>query len=235
MKKTLIALAVAIALVLIVRSCAFTSCIVPYSGEEKSVYAGERIIVNKWSYGLRLPAMQLIGYHRLLESRVESGDIVIFNNPAATGSIDSRPVFIGRCVGVPGDTLMLGENLLQVQSGTKSAQAFVVPGRGMSITVEPWNVKLLCNTVNRHEHRRARLQGEQLYIDGHRVKEVTFTKDYYWVLDSNVVNMADSRLFGFVPQDHVIGRAALIWFSHDPQKSVFTGYRWNRIFTVIDD
>ena len=107
MKQLLKAVLIAVALVLLIKVFAFTSCTIPSAGMENTLFRGERVIVNKWSYGLRLPLMAWTGYHRLAARPVRRGDILLFNNPAGQGSIDRREVFINRCIGLPGDTLML--------------------------------------------------------------------------------------------------------------------------------
>lgn len=93
--------------VILLRSCVATSYLIPSTGMENSLYRGERILVNKWSYGLRLPFISLWGYHRWGDKPVRKDDILVFNNPAnlSQTAIDQREVYIGRCLGVPGDTL----------------------------------------------------------------------------------------------------------------------------------
>lgn len=301
------ALVVAIAIVLLVKTFAFTSCTIPFSGMENSLYQGDRIIVNKWSYGLRTPFCSLFGYHRWAESQINKGDITVFNNPRPSKpntSLDRREVFISRCIGLPGDTLML-DNRLGVTSHAilnpdykslyaypqeqedcllhvmkqlgidnnmlvgfnedgfirsfshyeiyllrqelngrfdfKPLQAhnnidvhpFIIPKKGASIRVYPWNIRLLLDAIVRHEGRHAEIKGDTLYIEGHKAFSYLFTKDYYWMVSNNSINLNDSRLFGFVPQDHLIGKAALIWFSKDPEAELFEGYRWNRFFHTV--
>lgn len=304
MKQLLKAVLLACALVILVKVFAFTSCTIPSTGMENTLYRGERVIVNKWSYGLRLPLMAWTGYHRLAPSPVGRGDILLFNNPAGQGSIDRREVFINRCIGLPGDTLMLNKELIQTldrvlspdskllyaypgdqeelvelamqkvgiadnklmgydegnflrsfshyeiyllrqelrgQVNFRSLQTdtadgvhpFVVPAKGKAVKVYPWNAKLLCNTIVKHEGRQARLQGDTLWVDGRRTASYTFTKDYHWVASNNSVSLCDSRLFGFVPDDHIIGRAALIWFSRDNEEPLWKGYRWKRFFRPV--
>ena len=84
--------------VVLLRGCVATSYSIPSSGMENSLYRGERILVNKWSYGLRLPFMGLWGYHRWAESPVYKEDILVFNNPAnlLQATIDRKEVFISR-------------------------------------------------------------------------------------------------------------------------------------------
>jgi signal peptidase I len=98
-----------ILVVVLLRGCVMTSYLIPSSGMENSLFQGERILVNKWSYGLRLPLMALWNYHRWGDSPVEKEDIIVFNNPAnlSESVISRREVFISRCIGVPGDTLLI--------------------------------------------------------------------------------------------------------------------------------
>ena len=304
MKQLLKAVLIAAALVVLIKVFAFTSCTIPSTGMENSLLRGERVIVNKWSYGLRLPLMGMTGYHRLAARGVERGDIVLFNNPAGKGTIDRRELFINRCIGLPGDTLMLNGQLIQTRDQVLSPDSklvyaypgeqedlvveamrrvgigdnklvgfdrgdflrsfshyeiylmrqelrgqvtfrslqtdtadgvhpFVVPARGKAVKVYPWNAKLLCNTIVQHEERQARLQGDTLWVDGRRVTSYTFTKDYHWVASNNSVSLCDSRLFGFVPDDHIIGRASLIWFSKDTEEPFWHGFRWKRFFRLV--
>lgn len=101
----------AVVLVLLIKTFAFTSCTIPSTGMENSLYQGERVLVNKWSYGFRVP----FSTWRWLEKPVGKGDIVLFNNPSPRflqTMVGNRELFISRCVGIPGDTLMLNEELL---------------------------------------------------------------------------------------------------------------------------
>lgn len=281
-------LGTAIVAVLLVRALLVTSCFIPSSGMENSLYKGEGVLVNKWSYGLRLPFPSVFGYHRWAPSRAVKGDVVLFNNPFPDNfkeRLEARSLFISRCIGTPGDTLLLNKDLLAVdgevfspdtkelyiypsaaedlllktlsslgltdnvlvgyEAGGKyirsfshyeyylvsqrlgdavsfvpvktttqlDAHPFVIPAKGKSVRVYPWNVKLLCNTLTTHEHRRADVKGDSLFVDGHPVTYVAFTKDYYWMASNDPVNFNDSRLFGFVPEDHLIGKAWRIWYT----------------------
>lgn len=310
--KWIITLAGATVIVLLLRGFAFTSCLIPSAGMENSLFRGERIMVNKWSYGLRAPLMSVFSYHRWSERKVRKGDIVVFNNPAqpAEPVIDRRDVFISRCIGQPGDTLLIDslfstvpiassgsilyspdqkslymypkqkerqvDSLLSILSITSNelmgqdsiynvrsfshyeyyllqqalndkswiipldsdkerpfSYPLIVPGKGKAIRVYPWNRTLLRNTIVLHEGRQAEIKDDTLYVDGHPTLHCIFTKDYYWMASNNSINLSDSRLFGFVPQDHIIGKASLIWFSKESDTGPFEGYRWNRFFQRV--
>ena len=271
----------------LVKTLLVTSCFIPSAGMENSLYQGEGVLVNKWSYGLRLPLQAWWGYHRIGASRVEKGDIVVFNSPMPREehtAVERRPLYISRCIGSAGDTLMLNKDLIQVEGPVFSPDAkdlyvypadqeerllalldtlgiqgnllagytedgsyirsfsyyesylisqkvgkslplvplnerhpekaypFVVPAKGQVVKVYPWNVTLLCNTIRLHEHRQATIKGDTLYVEGSPVGHYCFSKDYYWVASNDPVNLRDSRLFGFVPEDHLIGKAWRVWY-----------------------
>ena len=305
--KWILAFAGAVVVVLLLRGFAFTSCLIPSTGMENSIFQGERILVNKWSYGLRVPFMTLFSYHRWGERPVQQQDIVVFNNPAGIRQpvIDRREVYISRCIGVPGDTLLVdslfsatspesklnhdkkrlyaypvakenlitslmhtlsitddglmgsndsthvrsfsryeyylleqamnGQNWIQPLSRKKDTELkpLIIPGKGKYIRVYPWNITLLRNTLVMHEGKQAEIKNDTLYVDGKPSQHCYFTKDYYWMGSNNTINLSDSRLFGFVPQDHIIGKASVIWFSKEKGTGLFDGYRWNRFFRAV--
>ena len=75
----------------------------------------------------------------------------------------------------------------------------------------------------------------KILINGNEAKEYTFKMDYYWMQGDNRHNSADSRYWGFVPEDHIVGKPILIWWSSDPDRTGFEGIRWNRLFQFVDD
>lgn len=298
---------VVILIVVLLRGCVATSYLIPSSGMENSLYCGERILVNKWSYGLRIPFIGLWGYHRWAENPVHRDDILVFNNPAnlSQPTIDQRELFISRCLGIPGDTLLIdtlfsvipseknapdqkflysyprlkepqldslltilsiSSNKLLGQDSTNNVRSFsryeyylleqalannnwikpvneeysaevmkplIIPGKGKAIRIYPWNMTLLRNTLVLHEKKQAEIKNDTLYIDGKPTQHCYFTKDYYWVGANNSINLSDSRLFGFVPKDHIIGKASLIWFSKEKETGLFSGYRWDRMWKRV--
>jgi signal peptidase I len=59
--------------------------------------------------------------------------------------------------------------------------------------------------------------------------------DYYWMMGDNRHNSADSRYWGFVPEDHIVGKPIFIWWSSDPDRKGFSGIRWHRLFNWVDN
>jgi signal peptidase I len=220
--KFIIALVTACLIMWAFRYLAFTIYTVPYSGLEPDYKAGDRVMVNRWSYGLRVSDGTWFSYSRWIKSPVYPGDIVAFNNPVDTlHSISNRDVFIAYCTAVPGEKIMINNHYM------------TVPDRSASVRVEPWNIKLLCATYRLHEHRKAYIIKGQLYVNGMRTQYASFDNNYYWMTAIGNGNGRDSRSFGLVPESHIIGRACLLVYSKDPKASFFCGLRRDRWLQTI--
>ena len=96
--------------VVLVKAFLVTSCFIPSSGMENTLYQGEGVLINKWSYGLRMPFPSVFGYHRLGSCDIKEGDIVLFNDPNPANPskrIEGREEFISRCIGTAGGDVLL--------------------------------------------------------------------------------------------------------------------------------
>ena len=76
---------------------------------------------------------------------------------------------------------------------------------------------------------------KKLLVNGKETTEYTFKMDYYWMMGDNRHNSADSRYWGFVPEDHIVGKPIFIWWSSDPDRHGFSGIRWSRLFRFVDN
>ena len=74
-----------------------------------------------------------------------------------------------------------------------------------------------------------------IYINGKEARDYTFKMDYYWMMGDNRHNSADSRYWGFVPEDHIVGKPIFIWWSSNPDRRGFAGIRWSRLGRIVDD
>ena len=80
-----------------------------------------------------------------------------------------------------------------------------------------------------------RCKEDGIYINGEKTDSYTFNMDYYWMMGDNRDKSADSRYWGFVPEDHVVGKPIVVWLSLDKDRGWFDGkIRWNRIFKWVD-
>jgi signal peptidase I len=112
----------------------------------------------------------------------------------------------------------------------------VVPKEGMTVTLDSLTIDQYKYVIKYYEgNKNVEYTKKELKIDGVPQKTYTFKQDYYFAMGDNRHKSADSRFWGFVPFDHVVGKAVFIWMSLDPNKGLFDGkIRWSRLFRTID-
>jgi signal peptidase I len=117
-----------------------------------------------------------------------------------------------------------------INNTTTDFQEFKVPAKGQTIKISKDNIAWYRRIITAYEgHKLEERKDGSILIDGKKVTTYTFSMNYYWLMGDNRYNSADSRIWGFVPEDHVVGRASLVWFS----KSSYLGIRVERIFKFI--
>jgi signal peptidase I len=110
----------------------------------------------------------------------------------------------------------------------------VLPKKGMTIPLNDSTVILYSRAIEVYEGNRLGRAGTAYTLNGKPAATYTFKMGYYWMMGDNRHNSLDCRFWGYVPEDHIIGKAVITWFSVDPNKNIFTGIRWNRILRPID-
>ena len=110
-----------------------------------------------------------------------------------------------------------------------------IPAKGKSIDLNLDNIAIYERPIRVYEKNDLKVKDGRIYINGKEAKSYTFKMDYYWMMGDNRHNSADSRYWGFVPEDHVVGKPIFIWWSSDPDRWGFGGIRWNRIFNFVDN
>jgi signal peptidase I len=317
---------------------------VPTASMEKTVLAGDFLLVSKLHYGARtprtllqiplmhqtirgttipsyLPWIQLPIYRLPGFSRVKRGDKVIFNTPEETSvPIDQRTYYIKRCIGLPGETILIRKgivyvndekipdylgvqhryyikstkpltsrffyqydiheflgvsdgyvvhtdhvtahklsklpSILQVRREEAAEKSYnptiyanwlgmdwnedyfgplTVPTKGMNVNINEetlakyGKIIKLCET-----NKDVRVEGKTLWIEGQSIQSYTFKQNYYFVMGDNRDNSVDSRFWGFLPEDHLAGKATMVLFSLDPAKKGLDKIRWKRFFLSLD-
>ena len=113
-----------------------------------------------------------------------------------------------------------------------------IPKKGATVQLSLKNIAIYERPIKVYEGNDLQVKNGQIYINGKLAKSYTFKMDYYWMMGDNRHNSADSRYWGFVPEDHVVGKPIFIWWSSDPDHGVFEiskRVRWNRLFTFVDN
>jgi signal peptidase I len=108
----------------------------------------------------------------------------------------------------------------------------LIPKKGMTVKLDAYNWLLYKRVIRNYErHADAYFKNGSVYIDGKLAKTYTFDMDYYFMMGDNRDNSQDSRFWGFVPEDHIVGTPMFVLISFDQDRSMFNGgIRWNRIF-----
>ena len=112
-----------------------------------------------------------------------------------------------------------------------------VPKKGVTININTENLPYYQQIIELYEYNNLVTNNGIIYINGEKADTYTFQQDYYWLMGDNRHNSLDSRYWGFVPFDHVLGKPVMIWFSWEADASTFMAklksIRWSRMFTTV--
>ena len=193
-------------LVLVFRSFMFEPFKIPSGSMIPTLLIGDFILVNKYTYGLRLPVTNT----KIMDiGEPERGEVVVFRYP-----VDPRVNFIKRLVGLPGDTITYrnkelfvnGEKVEAQEKGFFSSQAVKCSTPASDALLLDETLGDVSHDVLVHTRSRGR-DGRWVVPEGH-----------YFVMGDNRDRSNDSREWGFVPEDHLMGRAVGIWLNFDYKK-----------------
>lgn len=207
-----------ILIVFLLRSFVAEPFRIPSGSMLPTLFIGDFILVSKFSYGIRLP---VINVKALELGDPERGDIMVFRFPH-----DPKMHFVKRVIGLPGDTIEYREEKLYINGELMPQQP---DGDYEFRTGYQRDVKLdrLIEDLDGVQHSilidpRRRSQDQRLVVpEGH-----------YFVMGDNRNYSNDSRYWGFVPDENVVGKAFLIWFAWDSANG--GGVNWNRIGTILN-
>jgi signal peptidase I len=198
-------------IVLILRSFVAEPFRIPSGSMMPTLLIGDFILVNKFTYGIRLPVLD----RKLIElGRPKRGDIIVFRSPE-----NPATPFIKRVVGVPGDHIAYYNKVLYINGEAADQDVlgeYIGTGSGMNMTGASMHNEDLDGHVHKIliQPRMPTVEGKTVVPDGN-----------YFVLGDNRDNSRDSRFWGTVPDELLIGRAFLVWMNWDWGHGIF----WKRI------
>jgi signal peptidase I len=109
-----------------------------------------------------------------------------------------------------------------------------IPSRGATVALTLENLPLYERIIDAYEGNDLEVRGDTIYVNGVATTSYTFRMDYYWMMGDNRQNSLDSRFWGFVPEDHIVGKASFVWLSLDAEKGWFDGkVRLGKMFRKI--
>lgn len=210
----------ALVIALLIREFVVQAFTIPTGSMESTMLVGDHLFVNKLSYGLKLPFTT----KKVVEwSKVNRGNIVVFLPPQETDK-----VYVKRCMGLPGDTLELKDKELYV-NGEKLDEPYkkhldnnIIPGDNYQRdNVKPFVVPKKGDIIEIKENAGIAVNGKKIesrfIVPLYRLlisegnSSVTLQQDYYFMMGDNRDNSNDSRFWGFVPRERLIGRPVLVW------------------------
>lgn len=232
---------------------------IPSSSMESTLLKGDFILVNKLIYGSRLPnhtpfSRSDVSFFRFPKLRdVGRGDVIVFELPSVgSGEKDSDPVyFVKRCIALGGDRIEIrngtlivnGEKVLWTGAEpirrTENYGPVDVPKRGDTIRLSDASYKRWSDLIRREGHTIEYSSTSEILIDGKPTTTYTVERNYLFVLGDNRAHSYDSRYWGFLPEENVVGQAMVVYWSIEPSNIVrsisdfFTSIRWNRIGMFI--
>ncbi|MCX7983744.1 MAG: signal peptidase I [Bacteroidetes bacterium] len=221
---------------------------IPSLSMQPTLLRGDYIIVNKLAYGISIPGTTI----KIPVGRaIRRGEVIVFNFPELP---NSHGVFIKRCVGLPGDTVVLYKNTVVIngksfpelhstpeyfEHSCDGGYRFKVPQRGDTLWYSDLKSELLQSVIEREGHRVIFHNDTTLYVDGHFVQYYIIEDNHYFVLGDNYEHSYDSRHWGFVPEHLIVGEALIIYWSWDTEVPTttfaerFRIIRWERIGKLI--
>lgn len=229
---------------------------IPTGSMEPTLRAGDFLLVSKFTYGPSTPrylpftsvAIPQLGLPAFADPR--RGDIMVFRLP---GTNDTH--YVKRCIAVPGDEISIvngavfvngllvrrvggSERVFPLRAHTGRMEAFRLPHEGDEITIDATNIGMWRQLIEREGHTVTVTRGHDVLLDGVPSRSYSVKHDYYFMLGDNINNSHDSRAWGPVPGNLVIGKAFMVYWSWEsPQygSSVLDrlrSIRWERVGTI---
>lgn len=110
-----------------------------------------------------------------------------------------------------------------------------IPKEGETITLDKMNLAMYGRCISVYENNKLEVKDGKAIINGQPATTYTFKQDYYFMMGDNRHGSLDSRYWGFVPNDHIVGKPVMVWMSMDPDKKFPMNIRWNRLVSFVND
>ncbi|MDR3693478.1 signal peptidase I [Mucilaginibacter sp.] len=127
----------------------------------------------------------------------------------------------------------LTKNLPDYHWSVDNYGPIIIPKKGWTVKLDSMTFPIYERAIKVYENNKLEVKGTDIYINGVKTDNYTFKMNYYWMMGDNRHDSEDSRYWGFVPEDHIVGKALFVWMSWDDNASFFHKIRWSRLFMGI--
>lgn len=208
----------------------FASCVIPTGSMTPTLQKGDYIIASLQIPGCRAWKEDSCGHlsvHRKKGIRkVRKGDVVVFNFPYASGKdrmrLEPKLYYCKRCVAVPGETY-------KWKAKARERQVYL-PCRGEELAIDSLNYRDYRKCIAYETREQVTRKGSTILLGDSVIRSYRFRQDYYFMRGDNVSDSYDSRNWGILPEDFILGVGRFVWFSRDKKSGKV---RWERIFKKI--
>ena len=216
-----------ILIVLLLRSFVVEPFRIPSNSMMPTLLTGDFILVNKFAYGLRLPVVNI----KLIPvGEPQHGDVVVFKYP-----IDGKTDYIKRVIGVPGDEVFYRDKTIYL-NGQPQGQMAIGRYAGVASGAVMTGAREAVENLVGVEHHTLIRQGMPDLPPGCRelaAGPIKVPPGHYFVMGDNRDNSNDSRCWGFVPEENLVGKAFAIWMHWDGEREGFPPIAWGRLGQLI--
>jgi signal peptidase I len=134
-------------------------------------------------------------------------------------------------VGPP--NLLLGGKQHDFKWNVDNYGPIIIPKKGWTVKLDSVTFPIYVRCISVYENNKVQVVGNDILINGKKTDSYTFKMNYYWMMGDNRHDSDDSRYWGFVPEDHIVGKALFVWMSIDDDASFLNKIRWSRLFKII--
>jgi signal peptidase I len=203
----------------------------------------------QFSYAVALDGKTPIDFEYLLKD-MDVTDGAGFKNEVARDTVFFRALTAAgaeRLKNVPGITSVTREIAKGIDESNNGKGVFphvqkwnsdnygpiYIPQAGKTVALTSETLPFYKRIITDYENKKLQVNGSEIRIDGKTVTTYTFSQNYYWMMGDNRHNSEDSRYWGFVPEDHIVGKPIFIWMSWDTNGKGINKIRWDRVFTTV--
>lgn len=228
--KSLLALFLLFQCYVLARLYLFASCVIPTYSMSPTLLGGDYIITSLQIPGRRIWQEDSLGRLSVRREegtrKVRKRDVVVFNFPYSSDAdrmkLESKVYYCKRCVGVPGETYTW-------RYGSEKKQVYL-PRQGDELPIDASNYHDYCKSIEYETGSRLSCSGNSILLGDSLIHSYRFRQNYYFVCGDNASDSYDSRFWGILPEDFILGVGRFIWFSRDKESGKI---RWRRMFKKI--